>query len=363
VGEVKNFDPLEHMPTATARKTDRFAQFGIAVAGAAIKDAKLEKSPKLKNAAVIFGSGLGGSNFHEETVLNFVKSLDPKQIAASSVPRITPNAVTAQIALQYGILGKNYVISTACSSSSNAIGEAFNAVRNGEYQIVLAGGVEATISCVNILMYQSMMVLGSAFDGNIASASRPFDFTRNGFVMAEGAACLILESLESAMSRNCEIYAEVIGFKSGCGGYHMVAPNPTGEDAQKIMEQALSDAGVKPEEVDVIYAHGTSTKYNDAAETKAIKLAFGSRANKIPVSALKSMVGHTIGASAAIQSVALCLCLKSGIVSPTINLATSDPECDLDYVPNSSRKGDFRIGISNAFGFGSNNSVLVFKRR
>jgi len=361
-GEVKGFDPLLYMPIATARKTDRFAQLGIAAAGLAIKDAGLEQSRNLESAAVIFGSGLGGANFHEETIFKFIQSLDPKQVAASSVPRITPNAVTAQIALQFGIKGKNYVISTACSSGSNAIGEAYNAIKHREYDLVLAGGVEATISLVNILMYQSMMVLGSPINGDLKTASRPFDLSRNGFVMAEGASCLVIESLESAQRRGSKIYAEVVGFNSSCGAYHMVAPNPSGEDAQRAMAAALIDAHLTSSDVDVIYAHGTSTKFNDVAETKAIKKVLDDRASQVPVSAIKSMIGHTIGAASAIQAVALCLCLKTGVVAPTINYSAKDPDCDLDYVPNSSRVGHFEVGMSNAFGFGSNNSVLIFRR-
>jgi 3-oxoacyl-[acyl-carrier-protein] synthase II len=206
------------------------------------------------------------------------------------------------------------------------------------------------------------MVLGSSLTADVTKASRPFDVTRNGFVMGEGAACLILEELSHAKSRGANIIAEIIGFGSNCGAYHMVAPNPTGEDAKEAMELALYDAGIDKDQVDHIEAHGTSTKLNDLSETHAIKALFGQRAYQIPISGIKSMIGHTIGASAAIQAVAACLSLKAGILPPTINLEKADPECDLDYVPNKAREKKINVVVSNSFGFGSNNGSLVFKR-
>ena len=300
--------------------------------------------------------------FHEEVIIEFVRTLDPKKVAASSVPRITPNAVSAYIALENKINGPNYVISTACSSSANAIGEAFKRVQSGRNTIALAGGTEATITPVNIAMYEAMMVLGSSLTGRVEDASRPFDRTRNGFVMSEGSACLILEDLEHALCRNAPIYAEIIGFDSNCGAYHMVAPNPTGEDAAAVMRQAICDAGISVNDIDYINAHGTSTKYNDLAETRAIKNVFGERASRIPISGLKSMIGHTVGASAAIQAVASCLSLVHSFVPPTINLNNSDPECELDYVPNKGRDFSINMVISNSFGFGSNNASIVIRR-
>lgn len=360
--EVKDFDAADYMPVAVVRKTDRFAQFGVAVSKMALEDAKLsESNPELKRAAVIIGSGLGGLNFHEEMMFALLESANPRKISASSVPRITPNAVSAYIALQYKIKGPNQVISTACSSSAQAIGEAFRKVRNGEVNLAIAGGVEATISIVNMALYQAMMVLGTPLNGNIEAASRPFDKTRNGFVMGEGAACLILEEKNHAMARGAPIYAEVAGFGSNCGAYHMVAPDPTGEDAAEVMRDALDDAELRAEDVDYIAAHGTSTKFNDLAETKAIKNLLGKRAYEIPVSSIKSMIGHTIGASGAIQAVASCLSIRRNILPPTINLETPDEECDLDYVPNHARDKEVNVILSNSFGFGSNNAALVIK--
>lgn len=362
-GEIKNFDPVDYMPVAVMRKADRFAQLGIASASMALKDAKLNKGdPLLSEAAIIIGSGLGGAVFHEEMIVAYVDAQSPKKIAASSVPRITPNAVSAYVALENQIKGSNYVISTACSSSANAIGEGFKRVQGGVSNIVITGGTEATIMPVNIGMYEAMMVLGSSLTGEASEASRPFDQTRNGFVMAEGSACLILEELESALNRGANIHAEILGFASNCGAYHMVAPNPSGEDAQEVMKKAIGDAGISIEQIDYINAHGTSTKYNDLAETRAIKNLFGERAYQIPISGIKSMIGHTIGASAAIQAVATCLSLKSGYLAPTINLKNPDPECDLDYIAEGVRKKEVEAAISSSFGFGSNNAAVVIRR-
>ena len=361
--EVKDFDPIDYMPIAVARKTDRFAQLGLAAAKMAIEDARLNLgSRELSQAIVIIGSGLGGLDFHEETIIEVIRANDPKKAAASSVPRITPNAVSAYIALQYKILGTNQVISTACSSGAQAIGEAYRKIRSGEAQIAVTGGVEAPVSAVTMACYEAMMVLGSSPNGNVIETSRPFDLTRNGFVLGEGSACLVLEEFEHAKGRGAKIHAEIIGFGSNCGAYHMVTPNPTGEDSAHAILLALQDSGLQPDEIDYINAHGTSTKWNDLAETKAIKAAFGKRACQIPVSSIKSMIGHTIGAAGAIEAVASCLTLQRSCVPPTVNLRVSDPECDLDYVPHASRQKEVQTVISNSFGFGSNNAVLVFRR-
>ncbi len=361
--EVKDFDAADYMPIAVVRKTDRFAQFGVAAAKMALDDARLsDENTDLGKAAVIIGSGLGGLNFHDEMMFTMLETANPKKLAASAVPRITPNAVSAYIALQYKIKGPNQVISTACSSSAQAIGEAFRKIKNSEIDIAITGGVEATISFINIALYQAMMVLGTPLDGNPQTASRPFDKTRNGFVMGEGAACLVLEELNHALARQAHIYAEICGFGSNCGAYHMVAPDPTGEDAKEAMKAALDEAGLREEDIDYISAHGTSTKFNDLAETKAIKGLLGEHAYDVPVSSIKSMIGHTIGAAGAIQAVACCLSITRGYVPPTMNLNTPDEECDLDYVPNKARKRDVNVAISNSFGFGSNNVSLVFRK-
>jgi len=362
-GEVNNFDPVDFMPVHIVRKSDRFVHLGLAATKLAVEDARLDLESKyFQSAAVVLGSGQGGLMFHEQTILQFLQATGTKKVPASAVPRITSNAVSAYLAIHYHLKGPNQVISTACSSGTQAIGLAYLAIKRGFSDIAITGGVEAPISPVMLAMYNSMMVLGSPLNGNPASASRPFDATRNGFVLSEGSGILVLELLESARARGATIYAEIIGFGSNCGAYHMVSPDPSGEDAASVMRDALKDAKLSPDNVDYINAHGTSTKWNDLAETRGIKLLLGERAKKVPVSSLKSMIGHTIGASGAIQGVASCLIFDHNRIFPTINLKNSDPECDLDYVPNTARDFNGNVIVSNSFGFGSNNAALVFRR-
>lgn len=363
-GEVQGLDPLDYIPDQLLRKIDRFAQLGLVAAQLAVEDAKLSNPPNgyLTHAGLIVGSGQGGLLFHEQTILDFVRSNGKKRASAGAVQRITANAVTAHIAIRYGIKGINQVISTACSSGGQAIGQAYRMIQMGLCERVVTGGVEAPISPVMLEMYHSMMVLAGPVNSDPTRASRPFDATREGFVLSEGAGILVLESLDAARERQAPIYAEVIGFGSNCGAYHMVTPDPTGEDASEVMDMALKDAGISPDAIDYIGAHGTSTKQNDLAETRAIKKVFGKRAWRIPISSIKSMIGHTIGAAGGLSAIASCLTIQRGIVPPTINLDHPDPECDLDYVPNTSRRQEIRTVLSNSFGFGSNNVSLVFRR-
>jgi len=363
-GEVRRLDPLDYIPDQLLRKIDRFAQLGLVAAQLAVEDAKLSNPPNgyLTHAGLIVGSGQGGLLFHEQTILDFIRSNGKKKASAGAVQRITPNAVTAHIAIRYGIKGINQVISTACSSGGQAIGQAYRMIQMGLCERVVTGGVEAPISPVMLEMYHSMMVLAGPVNSDPTRASRPFDATREGFVLSEGAGILVLESLDAARERQAPIYAEVIGFGSNCGAYHMVTPDPTGEDASEVMDMALKDAGISPDAIDYIGAHGTSTKQNDLAETRAIKKVFGKRAWRIPISSIKSMIGHTIGAAGGLSAIASCLTIQRGIVPPTINLDHPDPECDLDYVPNTSRQQEIRTVLSNSFGFGSNNVSLIFRR-
>lgn len=362
-GEVRNFEPADFMPIHIVRKSDRFVHLGLTAAKMAIEDANLQAdAERLRKADVIIGSGQGGLIFHEQTILKFLETEGAGKPAASSVPRITSNAVSAYIALHYNIRGCNQVISTACSSGAQAIGQAFRSIQVGFCDIAITGGVEAPISPVMMEMYNAMMVLADSPNGDATKASRPFDLTRSGFVLSEGAGVMVLESMDSALLRGAPIQAEICGFGSNCGAYHMVTPNPSGEDAALAMEDALRSARLQPSDIDYINAHGTSTKWNDLAETKAVKLVFKSNASKVPVSSIKSMIGHTIGGAGAIEAVASCLAIQQGIIPPTTNLNTPDPECDLDYVPNEARKVDLKTVMSNSFGFGSNNAVLLFRR-
>ena len=336
-GEVRNFDPATYVLPSIHRKIDRFAQFGVCAAQMALADAqlKIEKDDEFR-AGVVIGSGLGGMLFHEEQVITVIKEGGPSRIMASSVPRISPNAVSAYIAVAFHAKGLNYVVSTACSSGANAIGQAMWLLRKGALDVCISGGVEAPITPVTVAAYQALHALSKR---NVPPqmASSPFSKDRDGFVIGEGSGILILETLEHAQKRKAKIYAEICGYGTNCGAYNMVAPQPDGLDAARAMKSALEDADLKASDIDYINAHGTSTLYNDAAETKAIKDAFGDLAKKIPVSSTKSMTGHTIGAAGAIEAIVSVLTLENQVIHPTINLNASDPECDLDYVPNKSR--------------------------
>ena len=361
-GEVKAFDPASYVLPAIYRKIDRFAQLGVCAAKMAIDDAglKIDKDNESR-VGVVIGSGLGGMLFHEEQVIKVIKEGGPSRIMASSVPRISPNSVSAYIAIAFQIKGPNYVVSTACSSSANAMGQAMWMLRNGIVDICITGGVEAPITPVTVAAYQALLALSRRNDLP-AKASRPFDKNRDGFVIGEGGGVLVLETLEHATKRKARIYAELCGYGTNCGAYNMVAPQPDGLDAARAMKSALRDADLSPKDIDYINAHGTSTIYNDAAETKAIKEVFGDQAKKIPISSTKSMTGHTIGAAGSIEAIISVLTLHYQEIHPTINLDMPDPDCDLDYVPNKSRKTKIDVVMSNSFGFGSNNGVLIFRR-
>lgn len=359
--EVKGFDPSLYMPRGTARKVDRFAQLGLAAAGLALEDGGLDlNTADRERVGVIIGSGLGGMLFHEEQIEAGLKK-GAHRVSPASVPRITPNAVSAHIAIQYGLLGPNMVVSTACASGNHAIGEAFKKIRYGEADIVLAGGAEASITPYTFGAFYTLRVLTRTSRPPI-EASRPFDNERNGFVLGEGAAVLILEELEIALKRGAHIYSEIVGYGLTSGAHHIVMPEPNGADAARTMRLALGDSGLRPEEVDYLNAHGTSTRANDVAETRAIKEVFGVHAPRIPVSSTKSMIGHTIGAAAAIEAVACCLAIEHGVIPPTINYEHPDPECDLDYVPNVPRRAKVDVVLSNSFGFGNVNASIVLRR-
>lgn len=361
-GEVKGFDPAKYVKPAIHHKIDRFAQFGVCAAKMAIDDAGLVIDPDNEDrVGVIIGSGLGGILFHEEQIIEVIRDGGPDAIMASSVPRISPNSVSSYIAIAHRIKGLNYACSTACSSGANSIGQALLFLRSGLIDVCIAGGVEAPLTPVTVAAYQAMHCLSTKNEVP-SKASTPFDKNRDGFVLGEGAGILILETLKHAEKRKAKICAELAGYGSNCGAYNMVAPQPDGLDAAKTIRLALRDANVDTTDIDYINAHGTGTSYNDLAETKAIKEVFGKHAYGVPISSTKSMIGHTIGASGAIEAVVSVLAIKHQKIPPTINLETPDPECDLDYVPNKSRIGKVSTVMSDSFGFGSNNSVLIFRR-
>lgn len=360
-GEITNFNPTSYMSADVARKADRFAQLGIAASQMAIRDSMLDLDREDSyRVGISMGSGLGGVLFHEEEMIAMLKR-KMMESQPFTVPKVSPNAIAGHVSIIYKIKGPNISISTACSSGAHAIGQALEIIRNNRADVMIAGGAEAPLTPFTFGAFSSTGAMSKRND-NPKEASRPFDKERDGFVMSEGAGIVILEELEHAKRRQAPIYAELIGYGMANSAYHMVIPNPDGEDAEKTMIFALQDAGVDQEDIDYINAHGTSTQQNDKVETLAIKKVFGSRAFKIPVSSTKSMIGHSIGASGAIELVVCILALQNNMIPPTINYKTSDPECDLDYVPNIARKAKLNTILSNSFAFGGNNASLILRR-
>lgn len=359
--EIKDFDPGNYIPKEVSKRVDRFVHLGLASAKMALDDSRLDMGKENKDRiGVVVGSGLGGGLFHEEQILaGYEKGVH--RLNPLCVPRITPNAVSSHISIQFDLKGPSLTISNACSSGTNAIGEAFRKIQADDIDICASGGAEAPLTQFNFGAYCALRVLSRQNDSP-KQASRPFDKKRDGFVMGEGAAILILEELQHALNRSAPIYAEIIGYAANSGAYHMVIPQPEGKDAATVISQALKHANLKPKDIEYINAHGTSTQANDKAETLAIKDVFGEYAYRIPVSSTKSMIGHTIGAAGAIESLVCCLVLENQTIPPTINYEFPDPECDLDYVPNQARKIKVERALSNSFGFGSNNACLILRR-
>ncbi len=361
--EVKNFNPADFMLPEVFRKTDRFAQLGVAAARMAIEDAGLESQidQSKNNIPVIIGSGLGGSLFHEEQIFKLIETGEPRKILSSSVPRIAPNAVSAFIAMQFKLRGPNLTISTACSSGGNAIAVASKLIEDGLSEMAVTGGVECPITPFTFGAYQSLRVLAKSTNGELVP--RPFDKQRNGFVLGEAAGILILEEYKRAKSRGAKIYAELKGYASNCGAYHMASPDPSGADAAEAIEQALKRARIQPSDVNYINAHGTATKLNDLCEAVAINRIFGMGKNGPLMSSTKAETGHTIGAAGAIEAILTVLSVKNNIVPPTINCDELDDQCNINLVRNNAEEEKINFAISNSFGFGSNNSVLAFGKK
>ena len=359
--EVKNFDPLSWIAKKEVRKMDLFAQYAVAAALLAVEDAHLKVSDTNRDrVGVLVGTGMGGIPMLVEQH-GILLEKGPGRVSPFFIPGIITNAASGRISMQLGAKGPNSCVSTACATGNHAIGDSFRIIRRGEADIMLAGGTEAVIAPLCVAGFSACKAL-STRNGEPERASRPFDKERDGFVMGEGAAVLILEVLEHALDRGAKIYGEVTGYGMSGDAYHITAPAPEGEGAVQSMQRALQDAGVRPEEVDYINAHGTSTPYNDANETVAIKRVFGDHAYRMPVSSIKSMIGHTLGAAGAIEGAATILSVKHGVVPPTINYENSDPDCDLDYVPNKARELLIQFALNNSFGFGGTNATLVFRR-
>ncbi|MFP3685643.1 beta-ketoacyl-ACP synthase II [Bacillus sp. SIMBA_026] len=360
-GTVRDFDAEERWGRKEARRLDRFSQFALAVAEQALESSEIQLDQiDRERLGVYVGSGIGGIT----TLIDNVHTLNERgarKVSPSLVPMMISNAAAAQISIRLGALGPSLSPVTACSIGNTSIGEAFNAIRNDDADIMFAGGAEAAITNLSLASFGNAHAL-SARNEDPAAASRPFDADRDGFVMSEGAGILVLESLDSAISRNAPILCEVLGYGASSDAYHMVASHPEGTGAYLAMKNALKKANVSAEDIDVVSAHATSTKAGDLSETLAIKTLFGELAYDIPVTANKSMLGHMLGAAGGVEAIALTESLRHGIIPPTINLQHPDSACDLDYVSDGPRNQSLTIGLSNSFGFGGHNSAIVLKK-
>jgi 3-oxoacyl-[acyl-carrier-protein] synthase II len=360
-GEVTDFNAEDFLDKQKIRRFDVFIHYAVASARMALEDSGFkidaENGPRV---GCITGSGLGGlamlEHYHQ-----ILLEKGPGRISPFFIPGIIANMAPGQIAIEFGAKGPNLSIETACAASCHAVGEAFRLIREGIADAMITGGAEAVVTPLALGGFCKMRALSTRND-EPEKSSRPFDLDRDGFVMGEGAGILILEELDQALDRGADIYAEVTGYGMSGDAYHVSAPEPEGEGAINCMKMALDYAGIRPEELDYINAHGTSTKLNDLSENKAIKAVFGDHAYKLPISSTKSMTGHLLGGAGGVEAIFLSLIIKHGVIPPTINYETPDPECDLDYVPNVARKADVKTGMSNSFGFGGTNASLILKK-
>src|SRR3989338_4002468 len=360
--EVKGFDPaLYGLSTKDTKRMDKFVQFAVAASKQAITDSGLELDKEDRNRmGVLIGSGIGSLHIIEEEFKVYLEK-GPSKLSPFLIPMLIVNEASGNVAIIFGLKGPNSCVATACATGSHAIGDAFKIIERGAADMMVAGGTESCMTHLGVGGFCALKALSTRNDAP-QKASRPFDRERDGFVMAEGCGLVVLETLEHARERKAKIYAEIVGYGMSCDAYHITAPDPLGDGASRAMKEALKDAKLKPEEVDYINSHGTSTKLNDKLETVAIKNAFGAHAKKAMVSSTKSMTGHLLGAAGGLEFVVCCLAIEDGVVPPTINYEYPDPECDLDYVPNISRKAKVSVCISNSLGFGGHNATLVVKK-
>src|SRR3989338_324150 len=360
--EVKDFEPLKYLSQKQLKKTDRFVQFAVAAGKMAVEDSTLDLSKEdLDLCGVLVGSGIGGLRTIEEQHKILLEK-GPHRVSPFLIPMLIVNMAPGQVAIELGMKGPNNCVATACATGSHALGDASKIIQRGEAQVMVAGGTEACITLLGFGGFDAMKALSTLNDPP-EKASRPFDKTRDGFVMGEGCGVVVLEELEHALKRNAKIYCEMVGYGMTSDASHMTAPDPEGKGAARCMAIALKDAGVKPEEVNYINAHGTSTPLNDKVETIAIKKAFTEPvAKKLMVSSTKSMTVHLLGAAGGVEAIFTALAIKNEIVPPTINYEHPDPECDLDYVPNKARRAKIKVAISNSLGFGGHNAAICLKR-
>ncbi|MGA2797629.1 MAG: beta-ketoacyl-ACP synthase II [Thermoguttaceae bacterium] len=357
-GEIINFSTEGYIEPKEVKKFDRFVQYAHVSGLDAVRDSGLDFSREdTWRCGVILGSGIGGL---ETIEVQHQRLLDkgPDKVSAFTIPKLIGNAASAQLSIQYGLHGPNQVIVTACASATNALGDAFKLIRDGEIDVAISGGSEATLTPIGLSAFAAMRALSERND-DPKKASRPFDRDRDGFVLSEGAGVLVLEEFEHAKARGARIYAEMYGYGVSCDGGHITAPDKNGVAAAYAMSRALKDAGIDPADIGYINAHGTSTSLGDAAETTAVKTVFKEHARSVNISSTKSQLGHLLGASGGVELIFCTLALRDGIIPPTINLENPDPLCDLDYTPNTARKRDISIAMSNSFGFGGHNGSLV----
>ncbi|EJP6473137.1 beta-ketoacyl-ACP synthase II [Clostridium botulinum] len=358
--EVKDFNPEEYMDKKEARRLDRFCQFAIAAAQQAVDDSKLDLDKINKEKfGVIVGSGIGGLATIEKEEQKLLEK-GPNRVSPLFIPTIISNMAAGNIAIKFGAKAMCSTVVTACATGTNCVGEAFRAIKNGEVDIMLAGGTEASITPIAIAGFTNLTALSKSTDPNRASI--PFDKDRDGFVMGEGSGILLLESLEHALDRGAKIYGEVVGYGFTCDAYHMTSPAPGGEGAARAIELAIKEAGINKEEVSYINAHGTSTPYNDKFETEAIKKVFKDYSNSIPISSTKSMIGHLLGAAGAVEAILCAKSLEEGYVPATVGYKVKDEECDLDYVTLGGRNKIINYAMSNSLGFGGHNAVILLKK-
>lgn len=358
--ELKDFNPEDYMDKKEIRRMDRFTQYAMAASFMAVEDANLTITDEIApRVGVWIGSGIGGMETHEEQHKIFLEK-GYRRVSPFYVPMMIPDMAAGQVSIAIGAKGINTCTVTACATGTNSIGDAFKVIQRGDADVMITGGTEAPLTNMSFAGFVSARAL--SLNPDPKTASRPFDKNRDGFVMGEGAGILVLEELEHALARGAKIYAEIVGYGATGDAHHITAPAPGGEGGARAMRQAIEDAGLNPSDVDYINAHGTSTDYNDKFETAAIKEVFGDDAYKVAISSTKSMTGHLLGAAGGVEAIFSVLAIKEGIIPPTINYETPDPECDLDYVPNKAREQEVNVVLSNSLGFGGHNATILFKK-
>ncbi len=360
--EVAEFDPVKYWDAKSVKRHDRVSHFSIACARMAMEDAGLKEGDfDPDRFGTVIGTGIGGLSVFCRDHKNLIEQ-GPRRVSPFYIPASIVNMPAGLVSMEFGLKGPNYVTVSACASSTHAMGDALSLIRNGHADRMMSGGAEAAVIPLGLAGFTAMKALSTAFNDTPGKASRPFDKLRDGFVMGEGGALFVFEEMEAAKARGARIYGELAGFGFSADAHHITAPAPHGEGAQRAMKAAIKDAGLSVDDIDYINAHGTSTPYNDPTETEAIKLVFGDRAYKIPINSTKSMVGHLLGASGAVELAAALVCADEGKIHATINQEEPDPECDLDYTPNAARDLDWKWMLLNSFGFGGQNACLVVKR-